>query len=452
MSRFQRSVGDMDEARRTHINALRILTRLAQAPEADATIKIMHASAHIAHGYFLSETDNSLTLHHVEQARSIIDEVHRRFGETPASWRVLGHVHLLAGKAQQEQVAIAQREYERSCVVFEEVKKSQPNEIDVLHDLGMAYLERGVVETTSLGHRRFMLKAMDNFQARLKLQPGDPGALIDVAHCQAALACTNDCIEVPLETALNHAMESTKITSQLIKEYPSTNEFRRVQALALYYAGSRALVLQRSSQALELLQACRNQWEYLAQHEPGIPQFSSFVARTNILLGDAHVALGKPPAAVTVYQEAIQQLRAPALMQFSASRTKYYLGRALRRLGAVELSQGKYSQAGEHLLKAKDLFTALQGKLDNHAQFYVDQAACYALLARLAAIPNSGITADQEQRYSLLALDCLRYRTEDYQPHPSLLEIDHAFDGLRSSPDFQKLMKKLTEEAGRVKN
>src|SRR5262249_31613917 len=196
----------------------------------------------------------------------------------------------------------------------------------------------------------------------------------------------------------------------------------------------------RPAEALAPYEEARAILEAIAHAHPDVAEIGNELARCHSQIGNALWAIGKPAEALASSERA-RALR-EALVEANPSVTGYRsdLAVTLAFIGFLKRDAGQFSEAATPLREAIALLDGLPSRTPED---HYNLACEHSLLAGIAGLPGSGITAHEGRAEADRAMAELRRAAATGFRMLSLMAFDHDLDPLRSRSDFQMLMMDL---------
>jgi serine/threonine-protein kinase len=175
----------------------------------------------------------------------------------------------------------------------------------------------------------------------------------------------------------------------------------------------------------------------LADANPSSTEFQEQLASAHNSTGSVLKQTGKPVEALTAYRRAIKIAQklfdaSPGVIEF-----RHDLVVALGSAGSLQLKAGKVAEAAACFRQALGL---MKGLPKPSAADYYDIACLHSSLSRVAAEPDSRMTAVEGAAEADKAMDSLRQSTASGWRNLHQILTDPELDPLRSRSDFQSLM------------
>jgi hypothetical protein len=180
--------------------------------------------------------------------------------------------------------------------------------------------------------------------------------------------------------------------------------------------------------------------QYLADANPTVTEFQSNLSSTHQVTGWALNQTGKPAEALREFERAIVIMQKLADANPSVMEWQTELANNLGFVGGIHLQAGRNVPAVASIRRAAVILARLPSR--RPADLY-NLACGHAMLARLAAEPGSGMTADEGKAEGDAAVDWLRRAVTAGYRKLAFMQIDSDLDPLRSRPDFQLLIMDL---------
>ncbi|HKI20986.1 MAG TPA: tetratricopeptide repeat protein, partial [Isosphaeraceae bacterium] len=227
------------------------------------------------------------------------------------------------------------------------------------------------------------------------------------------------------------AFESVQaILRKLVDTNPNVTQFQDFLASELQNAGIAYAKTGDRAKSLEAYTASRKLLEKLVASDPSAVALKRALAGTLNNIGDAELSLGRVSEAREAYTEARSLLEPLIKAQPGSPQHQQGLAFSLSGQGRACLQQGQYPAGAADLRAAITIWNRLT--LSTNESLYA-LAGNHALIAGLAQVPGSGISATEAETEAKRAVNCLR---------KPLQAGYHTVGELRADPDFRALLRR----------
>ncbi|MBX9581754.1 MAG: hypothetical protein K2X87_15735, partial [Gemmataceae bacterium] len=437
------SMGKTQDALAAAGRAVASRRELAAAPDAgpDAHMALAFALARLGHAQMLANhPDTEATL---REALAVVGRAEADRGETFDGQFLAASIIVMWARVVQDRGRAAESipELERALATGERLREARPEHTEVLSFLGDAHIQLGMAVTDAVRERRELRKALEYHRACLAAEPDRLYYRRQVAHSYMALGGSNPMAELSQAEVIADAETACRLASELLAEYHTVSEFRRIVALAHTRVGQQAGLVGDHRKARAAYTVARDNWQVLVDGGYDPVTSGGFLARVYMGLGDLDWVAGEYAAALDNLGRA-EAILADLLRQTPRDYVRAGLGQVVRRVGLVHLAAGRVPEAAAATVRAGGLIAPALPNLGNFPKTRIEMAARHATLAGLAADPDAGLdwvdaAAEADRAMALLSANA------DYRPHPLMLTADWGFAPLWGRADFQRLVADL---------
>jgi tetratricopeptide (TPR) repeat protein len=242
------------------------------------------------------------------------------------------------------------------------------------------------------------------------------------------------------DEALAAYEQALTIRQELAVTRPDIIQFQFDLARSISSVGYLLQITGKPGEALAAFERSLAMHEKLVEANPNVTEFQFVLAYNHITIGWILTQTGKPVEALTSYGRAIAILRKLVEANPSEVRFQSQLATSLTQGGVAERKAGRLPDAVASIRQGVAIYERLP-TLRLEDQYNV--ACGHALLAGLAAMPGSGMTADEGRIEADWAMRWLHRAVAAGYRNVSVMRKDPDLNPLRSRPDFQLLMMDL---------
>jgi serine/threonine-protein kinase len=286
-------------------------------------------------------------------------------------------------------------------------------------------------------------EAMAAFEAARTTGEGLAASHPDLVENQRVLAwCQNDIgillfQEGKMKAALTAFEASRRIKQRVAEEHPGVAEYRRDLAITHHNIGSLLRESGRLAEALAAHEATLAIQRALAATYPAVTGIQRDLANGLNEAGDVLRLMGRPAEAQASYEQALAILEGLSQADPNVSEYQTWLVQGLKGLGATHFAAGRAADAVVTWRRAITIEERMRSPYD---ELFYYLAGCHAFLGAAAAVPGSGLSAEEGPVELGRALDALRRAIAAGYRDVTWMQRDSDLDPLRSRPDFQVLL------------
>ncbi|MGO9915479.1 MAG: tetratricopeptide repeat protein [Isosphaeraceae bacterium] len=433
------------EALAAYKSALAIRQKLAEANPAVTEFKSGLADSHNNIGMLLSEMGkpaealaaykSALAIRQkLAEANPAVTEFQ---SDLATSHNDIGRLLFQTGKPAEALAA-----YASARAIRQKLAEANPAVTGFQRDLAVIHNFIGYL-LISTGKPAEALAAFEAARAILqKLAEANPA----VTEFQSNLAYSQTMVGAALSQTGNpaEAMASYEaaqaIYRKLVDANPSVAEFQSFLAYSQDHIGDQLLEAGKMAEALAAHGKALAIRQQLATASPKVFDYQRCLGISLSNVGRVRSAMGQLPEAIAACGRAVviheRQINDnPTVIDYQSD-----LAFSLSRLGRAQRLAGLHAESAASLRRAVALFDRITSlEIDSRYELAVD----HALLAVLAGLPGSGLSAAVGPAETDRAMDALRWAVAGGFRGASKLCNETALDSLRDRPDFKLLMMDL---------
>jgi serine/threonine-protein kinase len=439
--------GRDDDALRSFERSRDLLRQLAEADPANRELRIewCQAELYIESSLFANNRPGLEALAAAERARSILEAA---VAADPESKDVKVSLRDVYSGLAQALKPLGRRDealaaYKRACDLGETMYEAGPNDPEHGHEYARLLGNTGLL----LVERDRPVEALAAYSRGLEMLKVVTTANPTIVRLPAATAWINALVAESLarlrrdDEALAALERARAARELLIKANPTVvrnhDQLRQVH-MQLAEIHRRA---KRWPKVLESLEGQRERAAALVRLQPQDRTCQGWLASAYTDLGDYYVTIGKLAVARDHVERALVISRQLVAADPTANDYRRNLASALSRRAIVMQSSGQPAKAAADLRQAIDV---LREPANSSPSNHYNIARCESLLAGVALVPGSGLTAADARSAADRAMKSLHKARAAGDPDLSLMKTDTDLDPIRSRPDFQLLMMDLT--------
>ncbi len=438
-------MGKPAEALAAYKSALAIRQKLAEANPAVTEFQSDLAKSHNDIGILLSEMGkpaealaaykSALAIRQkLAEANPAVTEFQ---SDLATSHNDIGRLLFQTGKPAEALAA-----YASARAIRQKLAEANPAVTGFQRDLAVIHNFIGYL-LISTGKPAEALAAFEAARAILqKLAEANPA----VTEFQSNLAYSQTMVGAALSQTGNpaEAMASYEaaqaIYRKLVDANPSVAEFQSFLAYSQDHIGDQLLEAGKMAEALAAHGKALAIRQQLATASPKVFDYQRCLGISLSNVGRVRSAMGQLPEAIAACGRAVviheRQINDnPTVIDYQSD-----LAFSLSRLGRAQRLAGLHAESAASLRRAVALFDRITSlEIDSRYELAVD----HALLAVLAGLPGSGLSAAVGPAETDRAMDALRWAVAGGFRGASKLCNETALDSLRDRPDFKLLMMDL---------